>query len=80
VAGRPSEDEPIAVSRPGIALEAEIARARTTSGFTGKRFETLFVASRDWAATPPTIVLLGAGLVARLRTGADSDRPRQNVA
>jgi len=55
------EDDPIALAQPDAALEAEIARARTSSGFTGKRFETLVVAPGDGAAPARTIVLLGAG-------------------
>ncbi|RPJ77103.1 MAG: leucyl aminopeptidase, partial [Acidobacteria bacterium] len=37
------------------------ARARATSGFAGKRFETLLVAPGHASAAVPTMVLLGAG-------------------
>jgi leucyl aminopeptidase len=55
------EDDPIPVTRPDGELEAEIARARASGGFTGKRFETLVVAPGNGAAPARTIVLLGAG-------------------
>ena len=54
------EDDPIAPSHRDDRLEAEVARGRADSGFSGKRFETLLLAPGD-GVTGTRLVLLGAG-------------------